>query len=170
MKSGSALMRHFHSTFLHILHVCLFLLLVGLLASCSITTRTRALLGSDLQVNVHASEEMNQRSPVALELLLVYNKTLLGELKQMSASTWFEQRDQVKDGYLAGKDFDSVLNAEVVPGHKIYPYQLPLKAKARAGVIFANYFSDGVHRRHFDPRKNFRIDLDADNFYVKPLE
>lgn len=143
-------------------------LLTGLLSACGIGTRTQALMGGKLRVHVHVSEEVNQHSPVALDLLLVYDKRLLKELANMPASEWFAKRRQFQMDYPHGKGFE-VCQWEWVPGQNVPILKLPLKAQAKGGLIFANYFSPGEHRARIEPTRSIHIDLLEDAFTVEPL-
>jgi hypothetical protein len=117
----------------------LLLLLMGLLVSCSIGVRARSLTGGKLRMEVRTAETANQNQPVAMDVVLVYNKQLLQELLKMSANDWFEKRDQIK------RD----------------------DPKARAGIIFAHYFSRGEHRARIDPHTSIMVELLDKDFSVR---
>ena len=145
------------------------LVLLGLLSSCSVGAQTRALLGGKLRTQVHISEKANANSPVALDLVLVYNKKLLKELLRLSAREWFAKRNQYKRDYPNGEGFD-VWEWEWVPGQLVSMQVLPLKAKARAGIIFADYLSPGDHRARLDPHQNITIALHETDFTVQSMK
>jgi hypothetical protein len=143
----------------------LLLLLLALLASCSLGVRSRSLTGGKLQVEVRAAETANQNQPVAMDVLLIYNKQLLQELLKMSASDWFDKRDQIRRDDPKGQAL-SVWSWEWVPGqHELV--ELPLQAKARTGIIFARYFSRGEHRARIDPHTSIIVDLLDKDFSVR---
>lgn len=125
-------------------------------------------MGGKLRVHVHVAEDANQKSPVALDLLLVYDKRLLKKLENMSASAWFAKRQQFRMDYPNRRGFESC-EWEWVPGQDIPILKLPLKAKAKGGLIFANYFTPGEHRARIRPNSNIRIDLLEEAFSVEPL-
>ncbi len=119
----------------------------------------------DLQVSVHVSPEANGRNPVALDLLLVSDKELLKELKKMTASQWFERREQIvldhpKKGELV------VVSREWVPGQVVAPEGLKVAAEIKAAVVFANYFNPGEHRAVLDPRRDVLIKLGEEKIEV----
>ncbi|MDH3601083.1 MAG: hypothetical protein OEU26_15800 [Candidatus Tectomicrobia bacterium] len=151
-----------------LLDVALVILLLGLLSACGIGTRTRALLGKKLRVQVQVSEAANQKSPVALDLLLVYDKKLLKELLQLSANEWFDRRRQFRRNYPNGKGFNA-WEWEWSPGQNVAVQELPLMAKAKGGLVFARYFAPGEHRVQIEPTKSIRIDLLEEAFTVTPL-
>jgi hypothetical protein len=121
--------------------------------------------GGKLRVEVRAAEAANQNQPVAMDVLLIYNKQLVKELLNMSASDWFDKRDQIKRDDPKGQDL-SVWSWEWVPGqHELV--ELPLQAKARSGIIFARYFSRGEHRARIDPHTSIVVELLDKDFSVR---
>lgn len=124
---------------------------------------------SKLDVKVHVSPKANNNNPVAVDLVLVKDKKLLQELMKMSASEWFEKRNQVALDYPK----ETALNAgrwEWVPGQQVQLDQVPVKLEISGGVIFANYFSAGTHRAPIDPRKGVLITLGDENLCVQSLK
>ncbi|MDH3603751.1 MAG: hypothetical protein OEU26_29425 [Candidatus Tectomicrobia bacterium] len=144
------------------------LLLPILLQACGIGTRARALVGSKMRMQVQVSDNVNQQSPVALDLVLVYDKKLLKKLSNLPASDWFKQRRQYRRDYPDSTGFDA-WRWEWVPGQNVPLQELPLKAKAKGGLIFVNYFSDGDHRARIEPNKSIYVDLHETDFAVQPL-
>jgi type VI secretion system protein len=132
--------------------------------------RTRALFGKKVHVQVHIAAEANHNFPVALDIVLVYDKKLLNELLQLPARAWFAKREQLKKDYPDGEAFES-WEWEWVPGQRVnLPEPLPLRAKAKSGIVFANYLSPGEHRVRIDPHTSISIALLEEDFIVRPLE
>lgn len=124
---------------------------------------------SKLEVKVHVSPKANNNNPVAVDLVLVKDKKLLAELMKMSASDWFEKRQQVELDYPK----ETNLNAgrwEWVPGQQVQVDRVPVNLDIVGGVVFANYFKAGTHRARFDPRKGILITLGDDNLCVQSLK
>ena len=124
---------------------------------------------SQLDVKIHVSPGANNNNPVAVDLVLVADKKLLQELMKMSASEWFEKRQQVeldhpKETALAAARW------EWVPGQQVQVDRIPVKLDIVGGVVFANYFNAGTHRASIDPRKGILITLDDENFCVQTLK
>lgn len=142
---------------------------MGALAGCGIAVQTRSLFGQELKVQVFVAQRTNQDNPVAVDLLRVFDANLLTELLKMSASEWFEKRDQIKRDYPGKVGFESV-EWEWTPGQSVPVLSLPLEPAARAGIIFANYFAKGAHRVRFDPNESIMINLLEDAFTVEPLK
>ena len=124
---------------------------------------------SKLDLKVHVSPKANNNNPVAVDLVLVSNKKLLQELMKMSASEWFEKRNQValdypkETGLAAGR-------WEWVPGQQVQVDRVTVKYEVVGGVIFANYFNAGPHRAPIDPRKAILLTLGEDNLCVQSLK
>ncbi len=145
------------------------LVLIALvLASCG-ALKVKSWFGGRFTVEVRIAEGMNQDSPVAVEVLLVYNKKLLGKLAALTAKEWFDQREQYRRDYREGKDFDA-WHWEWVPGQRVPDQQLGFGAGVRGGLIFANYGTPGnPHRAAVDPHQNLLLELGEDGFRIKPL-
>ena len=122
----------------------------ALVAGCGLGVRARALVGNTIAVKVQVAALANQNSPVAVDVLFVYDRDLLNTVLQMSANDWFAKREQLARDYPQQSGF-TVWSWEWVPGQTVQPQALPLQPKARAGVIFARYRFSGEHRARFDP-------------------
>lgn len=151
----------------------LFSILLCLFSSCGL------FFGQKLRVQVNAAQAVNQNSPVALDVVLVYDENLLKELQKLTAKEWFEKRDQMSRDNPKGVAFD-VWEWEVVPGHNVPPKTLYVpvktmliypKAKIKAGVVFANYATPGAHRAGLTPEdEDVVIYLLEKEFKVEPLK
>ncbi|MGE3540621.1 MAG: hypothetical protein AB7N91_24675 [Candidatus Tectimicrobiota bacterium] len=143
------------------------LVLLGLLTSCALGVRTRALTGGKLQVDVRVADTANQNRPVAMDVLLVYDKALLKELLQLSANEWFEKREQFRRDDPESEAFQ-VWSWEWIPGQRQL-VELPLEAKAKSGLVFAQYAPRGVHRARLEPHTSVVIELQEKTFSVRPM-
>lgn len=131
--------------------------------------RTRSLVGSSVDVTVHIAEDANQNSPIAVELLVVYDDGLMARLLKMTATQWFAQRDQVRRDFKDGEGFDSWA-WEWVPGQKIPVQKLPLKPAALGALVFADYTVPGTHRFRIDPFEDMVLELGGTGFTVETVE
>jgi type VI secretion system protein len=147
------------------------LCLVVLVAAqgCGIGLRTRALVGGKVRVQVFVAQAANQNNPVAVDVLMVYDKNLLKELTRMSAKDWFERREQIRRDYSEGSGFDA-WEWEWVPGQNVPVQVLPLKPAAIGGLVFANYLSPGVHRGRFDPHESVAMNFLETTFTVEAVK
>lgn len=122
---------------------------------------------SKLDVKIHVSPAANAGNPVALDLVLVSDKNLLKELQKMTASQWFERRNQIILDHPKEGDITVVGQWEWSPGQVVAPAQLSVKPEVKAGLIFAKYFNPGEHRALIDPRaKDILIKLEEDKLEV----
>lgn len=124
---------------------------------------------SKLEIKVHISPAANSNNPVAVDLVLVKDKKLLGELMKMSASDWFEKRHQMDLDYPKETELDAG-RWEWVPGQQVKLDRVPVNLDIVGGVVFARYFSAGTHRAPFDPRKGILITLGDENLCVQSLK
>jgi type VI secretion system protein len=134
-------------------------------SSCGYWTRTRAFFGAKIQMSVAVSPGANLNNPVAVEMLLVYDDKLLETLLKTPAREWFDKREQFRQDNPEGTGFDS-WRWEWVPGQTVAPQTLPLRANAKAGLVFANYVSAGDHRARIDGKKSFTVSLGDRTFTV----
>jgi len=142
------------------------------LSACGIktlATRTKAIMGAKLNVEVIVSEDANQNRPIALDLIVVYDEKLLEQILEMTSTDWFEKKNQIRRDYLKGEGFDS-WEWEWVPGQSVPLQKLPLKPKALGGFIFADYRSKGEHRYRIDPFGGVKIHLSEKDYVVEVLK
>lgn len=143
--------------------------MVLLAVACSnFGARTRAMFGGDVTVKVQIAPDANQDSPVALDLLIVYDEALLERLLGMTSQQWFAERTQIKKDFLPEEGLDA-WQWEWVPGQKVPDIELPLEPSAEGAVIFVNYFSPGPHRFRIDPFSDFTIRFERDEVFIEPM-
>lgn len=145
-------------------HILLgFLLLVNVISA---QDRSKLRPQETLRLRVNVSPQANNNNPVALDLLLVKDKKLFKELMKISASEWFERRNQYPLDYPKEIGLSNG-SWEWVPGQVVTVDPMPLKNKFAGGLVFANYFKPGTHRAVIDPRKPIVITPGADDITVK---
>ena len=123
---------------------------------------------SQLVMKVNVASDANDGNPVAVDLVLVTDERLLEELGEISASEWFEKRNQYRLDYPEETGL-SAGSWEFVPGQDVAPQSITVRGEIVGGVIFANYTTPGDHRAVIDPRGDFLVDLGAEDFSVTPL-
>jgi type VI secretion system protein len=128
-----------------------------------VTVRTRKILGGDVTLRARIAPMANMNNPVPVEYVLVYDDMLLETLAKTTAKDWFTNRDQFKQDFPEG--FDSWY-WEWVPGQAVEEQKLPLRPKASAALVFANYVLPGDNRARLDPYKGATINLGERNFTV----
>ena len=133
--------------------------LVLVLCGCS-KFQVPLLFGGHSHMEVEVSADLNQNSPLALDLLVVYDQKLLESLEKKTATEWFKNRAQ----FLKDKKKLKSHHWEWVPGQPGLKVRFNFKRNARGGLIFANYQSAGDHRARFNPHRHLRISLEEKDF------
>jgi type VI secretion system protein len=141
----------------------------ALLSACSVTKKVRSAFGGDLPMQVTVAQQANENSPVAVDVVVVYDRKLVDELLKMPASQWFAPK--VKQQFLA----DHARKVEVrgwewVPGQKVDRIPLEYRAGAQQVIIFADYHTDGAHRLVVPPQQPFHLLLAEREIKLEPPE
>jgi type VI secretion system protein len=134
---------------------CAPLAILLLLVSCSAGRKVRSAFGGTLPIEVTVVPEANDDSPIAVDLLLVYDAKLVDELLKMPAAEWFAKKEQ----YVADHPAIVVQSWEWVPGQSVEPFKVAYRSGARSVVLFADYQSEGEHRAVVGAPKPFRLVL-----------
>jgi type VI secretion system protein len=120
------------------------------------------------QVEFHVDPTANENSAVEVDVVAVYNKTLLDTLLALPARQWFPQKAQFAldypDGYKAW-------NWQLVPGQNVPPREISAETDKAYGVlVFANYRTDGDHRARIGTLSRVVITLQQKGFTVSAIE
>jgi type VI secretion system protein len=110
-------------------------------------------------IEFQVAQGANQDSPIAVDIVYVYDPQLVSQLTQMTARDWFDKKSQVRQAFPNGFDVTSI---EVVPGQK--------GSQAVAAFVFADYASQGTHRARVDGLEHFLIDLGTKDFVIVPQQ
>jgi type VI secretion system protein len=119
-------------------------------------------------IDVEISPAANHDTPVALDIVYVFDEQVLTQLQMLSADDWFRQRDDFRALY-PGKAI--VSSYELIPG-QLGPIEQVADKKTKAiGVFaFAKYQDPGAHRARLDRFAHIVIRLDKDDMVVAPQE
>lgn len=147
-------------------YAVLFILIISLSSCSKAVVRTKRILGQKLDIKVTVSENVNQNSAIAFSVLQVYDEKLMDQLKNLSAKSWFEERERLRNDYPKEKKSYQSWDWEWAPGQWVGVIELPLKPSAIGGIIFANYSTKGNHRVVFDPHKSINVQLLEKNYTV----
>jgi type VI secretion system protein len=143
-------------------------LLAGLLLfstiSCGLPKRARSMFGGQIPMRISVSPDANRNSPIAVELVIVYNGKLLDELLKMPAGDWFRKREQFLRDHPDGVDS---WRWEWIPGQEVAELELPYRVGAKGGVLFADYVTPGEHRMRIDPHQPVRLMLRTADFTLE---
>ncbi|MDT4969479.1 MAG: type secretion system protein [Acidobacteriota bacterium] len=145
------------------------ILTLGVFALLSLTGSIPGAVGQNrkLVVKVNVSPQANDNNPVAVDLLLVREKKVYKELMKLSASEWFQKRNQYRLDY--PKETGLAAGSwEWVPGQVVVLEPISFKYKVAGALVFANYLKPGTHRVVVDPSKPIVITLGPEDIAVKP--
>ncbi|MEA2237466.1 MAG: type secretion system protein [Thermoanaerobaculia bacterium] len=119
------------------------------------------MFGGRLPFKVTVAPDANENSAVAVDLVVVYDSKVADDLLKLPASDWFARKQQfVKDNPRKV----AVHGWEWVPGQRVDDKAVSYEAGAKKIVLFANYATEGVHRRALDPQQPFHLTLGAIDF------
>lgn len=140
--------------------------LAALLVSSCLTRRISRLFGGDIKVTVSVSPQLNNNSPVPVDVLFFYDQGLMEQVMAMTAEQWFAARSQfIKDNGTRQPGFDTNYR-EWVPNQTVDPFKLSYRIGARGGAVFVGYASAGAHRQAIDPQLNLTLSLGTTDFTV----
>jgi type VI secretion system protein len=131
------------------------LAVVVFLASCSTGRKVRSAFGGQLPIDVTVADAANDNSPIAVDILVVYDARLVDKLVEMPASEWFSKKQQ----FIADHPRVVLQSWEWVPGQRIEPFKVRYGSGARNVVLFADYRTEGPHRKVIGAPKPIRIVL-----------
>ena len=120
-------------------------------------------------VVVTASDDANQNSPVAMDLVFVKDQAMLTALLTTPSNKWFATRSDIRRSF--GESLD-VTSLELMPTQSI---QLNGKAmsgtRALAAFVFADYPGPGEHRERLQmATTGYVVNLGAKGFKVAEVK
>jgi type VI secretion system protein len=122
------------------------------------------MFGGMLPVEVRVAPDVNGDSPVAVDLVVVYDQKVADSLLKLPSSEWFSKREQFVKDY--PKEL-ALQSWEWVPGQTVDPLTISYHLGARKVILFADYRTDGEHRATVDPQQPFRLVLGANDLSVE---
>jgi type VI secretion system protein len=100
------------------------------------------------QMTLTASDDLNNNAPVAVDVVLVSDRTLLDRIADLPASKWFSARADLAATFPKGLRYRSW---EMVPGQRLeVPGDTFSGPRVAAAFVFANYQGPGAHRVRID--------------------
>ena len=112
-----------------------------------------------------AAPDVNQNSPLALDLVFVRDQATLDKLLTLPAAKWFASKDELQKTY---PNTMTVRSWEMVPQQVLQLSEEALGSPRVAGmVLYADYLTPGDHRARLPlTREAFLINLDSRSFSV----
>lgn len=117
--------------------------------------KVRSAFGGSLPIEVTVLDTANENTPIAVDLIILYDDKLVADLLGKPASEWFAKKQQ----YIADHPAVVVQGWEWVPGQIVEPFKIDYKSGARNVVLYADYHTEGDHRAVVGPPKPFKLIL-----------
>ena len=119
------------------------------------------------KVVIAASEGANNNSPVAIDIVLVFEDATLEKVAALPASKWFQSRADILRTFPGTLSYKSW---ELVPGQVLRLNGDAFGTPSVAGVfVFADYLGPGEHRMRVEVLQDgIIIELGARGFTVSP--
>jgi hypothetical protein len=116
------------------------------------------------KVNFKASQDINDSSPVKINIVIVYKTELLTQLNKMDSKTYFQSVEQIKSDFPGEVD---ILEADIVPGQSItFPVKMS-RTDSVGGFIFAHYTTQGIHRAVIGEDQVLNVILEKADFKIR---
>lgn len=116
-----------------------------------------------------ASDDVNNNSPVAVDVVFVTDDAMLARIAELPASKWFAGRADLVSAYPKSIQYRSW---EFVPGqHRDVPGDTFDRPRVAAAFIFANYANPGAHRVRIEQFSGrLAVQLDDNTFSVSAVK
>lgn len=117
------------------------------------------------QVTLNANAEVNNNSPVAVDVVLVTDDEMSVRLADLPASKWFASRADLVKTFPQSLSYRSW---EIVPGQRLdVPGDTFGRPRVVAAFVFANYPEPGAHRVRIEQFSDqLIVQLDNNTFSV----
>lgn len=118
------------------------------------------------KISIIAEKNANQDGAVAVELVLIYDASVAGEIMNMQAREYFQVSEQKK------RDNPNIIKGyrwELTPGQSVINESVSLGGKKPfAAVIFADYITPGDHRIRIGTGEHLEVILKRGSFWAGP--
>jgi type VI secretion system protein len=116
-----------------------------------------------------AADDVNNNSPVAVDVVFVTDDALLARVAELPAAKWFAARAELAATFPKSIQYKSW---ELVPGQRIdVPGETFGRPRVLAAFLFANYADPGAHRVRIEPlRGALAVQLDNHTFSVSAVK
>lgn len=120
------------------------------------------------KVKFKVDQDVNGNSPLAVHLLIIYDKEVLEQISKLTAERYFETETQIRSDNPEKIQF---ITWEIVPGQSVDEQDIILKkAMGEGALIFARYHSIGDHRAALADDREIIINLHNVEFDVKKIK
>jgi type VI secretion system protein len=120
------------------------------------------------KVHFKATDDVNDTSPITVNIVIPYKPDLMQELSKMDADAYFQKVEQIKSDN-AGKI--DVFSWDLIRGQRLDDVPInPSKVTGEGVLVFARYSSPGPHRIAVADDKEVIILLEKLDFKVIPVK
>ncbi len=126
--------------------------------------RTTSRHSADLVLSIRVAQRANLNRPVRVDLVLIYDSTLLETVGAFAAAKWFEERDLTISDNFGKMD---VFTWEWVPGQTVPSQAVPISERVAVALLFADYDSPGEHRVKLNHLRNALVEFGERGFEVR---
>lgn len=121
------------------------------------------------RLSLVATDDVNNNSPVAVDVVFVTDDALLAKVADLPASKWFAARADLASTFPKSVQYRSW---ELVPGQRIdVPSDVFGRPRVLAAFLFANYADPGAHRARIEPLSGaIVVQLDNHTFSVSAVK
>jgi type VI secretion system protein len=115
-------------------------------------------------VSIVLDADANENSATAVDVLMVYDKSLLRSLMSMSSRKYYANLNQIRRDY---PEMVDIYHWELTPGQFIYNYPVTMRSDTPFGaVVFADYYTPGDHRIRIGSEEHINVQLKRLDFCV----
>jgi hypothetical protein len=117
-------------------------------------------------ITIVTDQNLNNNTATALDLVLIYDANLLGQVVAMNATDYFIKKKQLmKDN----PKLIDVMPFELVPGQVLPDLEVTLsRLNAEGAILFAGYQTLGDHRLKIGRQKTLLIKMQQEDFIITP--
>ena len=154
-------------------------LMVGWLAGCGAMSAVTSMVSSVMEPKpaapdwkslvITANNDVNQNSPIAVDVVYVKDKAMVTALLATSSSKWFATRSDLRRSF--GESV-AVSSYELMPSQSIRLDAKALSANlALAALVFADYPTPGEHRERLQMESpGYVVQLGAKGFQASEVK
>ncbi|HEX3635322.1 MAG TPA: hypothetical protein VHV99_07515 [Paraburkholderia sp.] len=120
-------------------------------------------------VTLVADDDVNNNSPVAVDVVFVTDDAMLARIAELPASKWFASRADLANTFPKSLQYKSW---ELVPGQRIEVSGDSFgRPRVEAAFLFANYTEPGAHRMRIEKLSgNLAVQLNTYTFTVSAVK
>ena len=109
-------------------------------------------------IAIETEDGANKGAPIAVDLVLVYDASLIPQLESESADAWFKGKAELMTN---AANSLSIMSWTIAPGDEVPETEIDARPGVLAAFLFANYSVKGDHRLRIDGSGALKVTLGA---------